>query len=196
MFRCNFNLVFFFLLISCNRNEEKIFPKVTGITESVYSSVTIQPESLYKAFAIVNGIVDENLVEEGQRVQKGDPVVQIINVNPKLNEENSRIALELARRNLKGDAAVLAGLQEELEAARLKFKNDSINYYRQKNLWAQQIGSKTTFESKKLTFEMSSAALEQLRNRYIRTKIELETQLKQAENNFKASAHQCYRFHY
>ena len=179
--------LFFVLLISCNRDEEKIFPKVTAITESVYSSVTVQPDSLYRAFAIVNGIVDKNLVVEGEQVEKGDPVVQIINSNPKLNEENARMALQLARQNYSGDAAVLAGLEEEKQAARLKFLNDSINYYRQKNLWAQQIGSKTNLETKKLALEMSSAALEQLRNRYARTQVELETQLRQAENNYRAS---------
>ena len=72
------------LIVSCDRHEEKIFPQVTPITESVYSSVTVQPDSLYKAFAVVNGIVDENLVEEGEMVKKGDPVVQIINSNPKI----------------------------------------------------------------------------------------------------------------
>ncbi len=175
------------LIVSCDRHEEKIFPQVTPITESVYSSVTVQPDSLYKAFAVVNGIVDENLVEEGEMVKKGDPVVQIINSNPKLNEENARIALELARRNLRGDATVLAGIQEELQAARLKFINDSVNYFRQKSLWEQQIGSKSNFESKKLAFETSSAAVEQLQNRYARTQNELQTQLLQAENNYRVS---------
>ncbi|MGB7785058.1 MAG: HlyD family efflux transporter periplasmic adaptor subunit [Salinimicrobium sp.] len=180
-------MLFLSLLISCDGNGEKIHPKVTSITESVYSSVTVQPDSLYQAFAVVNGIVDENLVEEGEQVQKGDPVVQIINSNPKLNEENAKITLELARRNLNGEGAILAGLQEEIEAARLKYINDSINFYRQKKLWAEKIGSKTSYESRKLAYEMSRAGLEQLHNRYARTKTELQTQLRQAENNYGVS---------
>ncbi|MGB7842229.1 MAG: HlyD family efflux transporter periplasmic adaptor subunit [Salinimicrobium sp.] len=175
------------LLISCNRSAEKIYPKVTAITESVYSSVTVQPDSLYQAFAVVNGIVDANLVEEGEQVRKGDALVQIVNSNPKLNEENAKIAVELARRNLVGEAAVLGGLQEELEAARLKYLNDSINYFRQKKLWDQQIGSKSSFEGKRLAFETSQAILEQLRNKYSRTRLELQSQLRQAENNYKVS---------
>ena len=187
MYRIAFKILFLSLLISCNRNNEKIYPKVTAITESVYSSVTVQPDSLYQAFAVVNGIVDENLVEEGEQVRKGDPVVQIINSNPRLNEENAKIAVVLARQNLQGETAVLAGLREELEAARLKYLNDSINYFRQKNLWEQQIGSKSSFETKKLGFETSQAILEQLRNKYSRTRLELQSQLKQAENNYQVS---------
>ena len=178
---------FLILLVSCDGEQEKIYPQVTAITESVYSSVTIQPDSLYQAYAIVNGIVEKNLVEEGEEVQKGDPIVQIINSNPKLNEENARMTLELARRNLRGDAAILAGLQEELEAAKLKYLNDSVNFNRQKNLWEQQIGSKTSFEAKKLAYETSSAALEQLKNRFSRTRMELQTQVRQAENNYEIS---------
>ena len=187
MFRSLYKIFFFIILVSCNRGDDKIFPKVTGITESVYSTVTVQPDSLYQAFAVVNGLVETNLVDEGDLVKKGDPILQIINSNPKLNEENAKFALELARRNLQGDAAVLLGLKEELEAAKLKLKNDSINYFRQKKLWDQQIGSKLTFEGRKLEFETSSAAVEQLQNRYARTKNELQTQLLQAENNYKAS---------
>lgn len=187
MYRSFLPLGFFAFLIACDANEEKIHPKVTAITESVYSSVTVQPDSLYQAFAIVNGIVDEILVEEGQLVQKGDVLLQIINSNPKLNEENAQAALKLARQNLNGNGAVLTGLNQELETARLQYINDSVNYYRQKNLWAQQIGSKTTFETRKLAYERSAANLKQLRNKYARTKTELQTQLLQAENNYQVS---------
>ena len=69
----------------------------------------------------------------------------------------------------------------------MKFINDSVNYFRQKSLWEQQIGSKSNFESKKLAFETSSAAVEQLQNRYARTQNELQTQLLQAENNYRVS---------
>ncbi len=177
-------LCFPVLLVSCRSNEEKIYPRETGITESVYSSVTIQPDSLYQAFAIVNGIVDRNLVEEGDLVKKGDVVVQIINSSPKLNSENARAALELARKNYQGSAGVLQSIKEELEAARLKFLDDSLNFTRQKRLWEQGIGSKATLEAKQLNFELSSSNLDLLQNKYSRTRNELKTQLKQAENNF------------
>ncbi|GAB2776738.1 efflux RND transporter periplasmic adaptor subunit [Salinimicrobium soli] len=180
-------LLFPLLFLSCNGGEEKIYPKVTNITESVYSSVTIQPDSLYQAYGVVNGIVEKNLVEEGQLVKKGDPLVQIVNNNPKLTAENARVALELARENYNGSAAILGNIEKEIESARLKYLNDSINYSRQKKLWDQNIGSKSTFENRQLAFELSKSSLEVLENKYRQTRNELRTKLEQAENNYKAT---------
>lgn len=180
-------LILSLIFISCNGNNEKIYPKLTSITESVYSSVTIQPDSLYQAFAIVNGILDQNLVEEGDLVKKGDPVIQIINNSPQLNTANALMALELARKNYRGEAAVLNSIEDELKAAELQYKNDSVNYVRQKKLWEQGIGSKAAFEAKKLAFELSYSALDRLHNKYERTENELKTQLHQAENNYRLS---------
>lgn len=177
-------VVFF---VSCNEQEERIFPVETTITESVYASVTVQPDSLYQAFAVVNGIIDENLVEEGDQVKKGDILVQIIKTNPELASKNAFLALQLARENFEGGAAILSSMEEEIKAAKLQFRNDSINYKRQERLWEQHIGSRTNLESRKLAYDKSSTALEVLRNRYRRTEKELETQLQQAENTYKAS---------
>lgn len=187
MYRTVSGILIFFALFSCKKEDEKILPSKTDITESVYSSVTIQPDSLYQVFAAVNGILDKNLVEEGDLVKKGDPLLQIINNSPKLNTENSKLSLQLARKNYEGNAAILSGIQDEINAAKLKLSNDSINYFRQKNLWEQKIGSKAEFEARKLAFELSSNSLKLLNIRYKQTKNELETQLKQAENNYKTS---------
>lgn len=177
-------LIFF---LSCEREEERIFPIETTITESVYASVTVQPDSLYEAFAVVNGIIDDYLVEEGDVVARGDVLVQIIKTSPELASENALLALQLARENFEGDAAILPSLEEEIKASTLQFLNDSVNFRRQERLWEQQIGSRTSLESRKLAFEKSRAALEVLQNKYRRTRQELETQLKQAKNSYQAS---------
>lgn len=187
MFRPLLIIILSPIILSCNGNNEKIQPVETRITESVYSSVTIQPDSLYQAFAIVNGILDKNLVEEGDLVKKGDPIIQIINNSPQLNSENARTALELARKNYQGDGALLNSIEDELQAARLQYKNDSINYVRQEKLWGQGIGSKAAYEAKKLAFELSYSSLDRLENKYESTRNELKTQLQQAENNYRLS---------
>jgi HlyD family secretion protein len=174
-------------LVSCAKEKERILPVEKGISEAVYSSITIQPDSLYQAYAIVNGILEKNLVQEGDVVEAGQPVIQIINNNPKLNTENARLALQQAERNYKGRDNLLAGIEDEINAAQLKLINDSLNYGRQKNLWAKGIGSKAEFDNRKLNYELSSNALKLLKNRYAVTKNELETQLRQAANNFKSS---------
>ena len=175
------------IILACNSGEDKIYPRLTSITESVYSSVTVQPDSLYQAYAVVNGIVERNLVEEGQLVKKGQALVQIVNNNPRLNAENARVALELARENYQGKTPLLGNLEKEIDAARLKYLNDSVNFSRQEKLWERQIGSKSTYENRKLAFELSRSNLEVLQQRYQQTENELKTRLEQAENNYQAS---------
>ncbi|SEQ35625.1 Multidrug efflux pump subunit AcrA (membrane-fusion protein) [Hyunsoonleella jejuensis] len=175
------------ILISCSENKDKIFPSERHLTESVYSSVTIQPDSLYQAFAIVAGILDKTLVEEGDHVLKDDILLQIINKTPELNAQNAKLALNLAQGNYNGSTTVLHGIENEISAAKLKYKHDSINYFRQKNLWKQGIGSKVDYDTKKLNYELASNNLRLLQNKYHRTKNELITQVRQAQNNYQTS---------
>lgn len=175
------------IILGCNRGSDKLLPERRTLTESVYSSVTVQPDSLYQVYAIVGGILDRNLVEEGDVVSKNSSLIQIINNTPKLNTENARLSLQLAQENYTGNAAILAGIEDEIKAAALKFSNDSINFFRQKNLWEQNIGSKVTFDTKKLNYELSSNNLKLLQSKYKRTKNELETAVRQAQNKYQAS---------
>ncbi len=177
------SLILLFIL-SCSKKQDKILPIERNLTESVYGSVTIQPESLYQAYAIVSGILDQNLVKEGDMVLKNQALIQIINNSPKLNTENAKFALELAKENYNGGAAILNSIEDEITAATLTFKNDSINYFRQKNLWEQNIGSKVLYDTKKLNYELASNNLKLLKSKYDRTKNELSTAVKQAENNY------------
>lgn len=174
-------------LLSCQSKEEKIQPFYGEISEFVYASVTIQPDSLYKVYSAVNGILDKEFVVEGDEVKVGDPILQIINSNPKLNTENAWLSYKLAEKNLSGNGTILKSIEDEIKAARLKLINDSIYFKRQEKLWQQQIGSKSAYEQKKLQYELSQNQLDLLENKYEQTRYELETQLKQARNNYKNS---------
>lgn len=172
---------------ACEKKETTVKPVVGTITKSVYVSVTVQPDSLYEVFASVNGILESNLVSESTLVQKGTSLFQITNSNPKLNSENARLAYDLAQKNYSGNTAALLAIENEIKAARLNLQNDSINYYRQKNLWEQQIGSKAQLDAKQLAFELSTNTVATLQSKYERTKNELQTQLNQAANTYKNS---------
>jgi HlyD family secretion protein len=176
--------VIYFILVfgavACKSKEEKIKPQITNLTESVYSSVTLQPDSLYEVYASVNGILDHFFVGDGELVKMGDPIAQIINTTPKLNADNARIALELAQQNASRNSTILGTIANEISNAQLKLKNDSINFERQKSLWSQNIGSKAEYDSKKLIYETSQTALKMLIDKLARTKYELNTALSQA----------------
>ncbi|WP_299667857.1 HlyD family efflux transporter periplasmic adaptor subunit [uncultured Polaribacter sp.] len=182
-----FFIVILFFFLSCAKEQEKILPLEQELIESVYSSVIIQPDSLYQVYSIVSGIIDKNLVEEGDLVLKQQALIQIINNTPKLNTANTRLALSLAKDNYQGSATILKSIQDEIASATLSFKNDSINFQRQKNLWNQKIGSKVEFDTKQLKYQLSKNNLQLLKGKYHQTKNQLITALKQAENNFQTS---------
>ena len=180
-------ILILFVLYSCSKKEKKILPTEMDLTESVYSSVIIQPDSLYEVYTTIAGIIDYNFVEEGDLVKKDEALIQIINNTPEINTENARLTLELAKKNLSGSAAILESIKKEIDAAALTFINDSINYFRQKNLWEQNIGSKVEFDTKKLKYQLSQNNLKLLNSKYIQTQNELQTALQQAQNNYRTS---------
>lgn len=175
------------MMLSCSKKQDKILPEQKNLVESVYSSVTIQPDSLYEVYAVVSGILDKNLGTEGDLISMDEPLIKIINNAPILNTENAKFALQLAEDNYSGSATILEGIQDEIETASLKYKNDSINFLRQQNLWNQKIGSKSDYDTKKLNYQMASNNLSLLKNKYNSTKNELKTAFNQAQNNYKTS---------
>lgn len=182
--------VYFLLVLSiaaCKSKEEKIKPKITNLTESVYSSVTLQPDSLYEVYAAVNGILDHFYIAEGEEVKIGSPIAQIINTMPKLNADNARIALDLAQQNTSRNSTILGGIIDEINNARLKLKNDSVNFERQKSLWDQNIGSKAEYDAKKLIFETSQTYVKMLQDKWVRTKYELNIVLSQATVQYQSA---------
>ena len=188
----SFKLVFLLLLgllffESCNRNKESTRPTIQDLTESVYSSVIIQPDSLYAVYSSTGGIVNQILVEEGDMVRIGDPLFKVKDSSANLNIENTRIALELAQSNFEGKASVLKELEIELGIAAMQLKNDSINYHRQKRLWANKVGTALEYDNRKLAYEVSSKHFGVLKNKLDRTKKELKSQIRQAEVNYKNS---------
>ena len=174
-------------MLSCRGEVNRLKPEVTSLTESVYASLTVQPESLYYAYAAAGGIIKANLVTEGDDVATGQTLVEIENANPELNAKNALLALDLARENFSGAKGVLPEMESQISAARLKFINDSVNYTRQKSLWEQKIGSKGDYDMRKLAYETSLNEIARLQSRYRQTKNQLETQLRQAEVNYATS---------
>lgn len=169
---------------ACKNKDEYIKAEITTITESVYSSAIIRPDSEYTVFSSISGILEQILVQEGDTIQVGTPLFQIKNTVPELNSKNALAALKLAQNNYGQNSPVLSSLKDEIRSAQLRCSNDSINYIRQSSLWSQNIGSKAELDAKKLAFETSRNAVASLRTNYIRRKDELHTQLEQAQNNF------------
>lgn len=146
-----------FLFFSCNGKVEKLKPYYSSVSESIYASGTLKSLNQYQAFATVNGIITDVFVKEGDSVKMGTPILSISNETQKLNKENAELAAKFSDFNANSDKLREAKLQIEL--AKSKMKNDSNFFFRQKKLWAQEVGTKMDLEQKELAYLNSKTAL-------------------------------------
>ncbi len=175
------------LVVSCQSDTEKTYPQYRSLHTAVYASATVQPDSLYEVYANVQGILQHNLVTEGDLLTPGTSIAQLINNKPQLQAENARLLYTLSRKQYEGNTTLLTSIKQEINAAELNVKNDSVNYTRQERLWNQNIGSKAQYEAKKLAYQNSQTILQNLKIKLNRTKDELQTQLNTSQNSYKTA---------
>jgi len=95
-------------------------------------------DRIQKITAPVKGFVEEWLVQDGQFVEKGDPIVKIIDNDPNY----------LARLEAQRDAAVA-----KFEAARAARDTAKLNFERQKDLVKEGLSSPKEFEQSKIKYQ-------------------------------------------
>lgn len=183
------SLIALWILVSCNPKSqiEKIKPKVTDITESVYASVIIKPRHSYFPQPTHSGIIKEIFVEEGKEVKTGQLLVRIsTSADVKNKVTNSEIDLKEAKENYLGDNNMLLNIELELKTLKEQLSSDSTTYYRQKKLWAQNIGKKNDLERYELAYEVTQNQYEILKKKKTQTLNDLENRYKKALSQAKA----------
>lgn len=152
------------LLFACKKQPEQAHPTVEKITESVYAAGLIKSKNQYQVFATVGGLIQKIMVKTGDLVKKGDPLLVVQNETSRLNAENAQLAADFADWNTKGDR--LNELKSSIETAKSKMLSDSLLLFRQRGLWAQQIGSKVELEQRELAYTSSVNNYEATLSRY------------------------------
>ncbi len=145
----------FILLASCNSNDAFIKPSVETISESIYASGTVKAAQQYDAYAMMNGVVDQWFVSEGDWVEVGTPILSITNETQKLNKENA--ALLASYSEIQSNKGKIADAKLKVDLAKNKMLNDSLLYFRQKKLFEQEIGSQIDMEQRTLAYENSKS---------------------------------------
>lgn len=169
----------------CGKAPESTTPGLGKITESVYASGVIKSKNQYQVFATVNGLVQQILVKEGDLVKKGAPLLVIQSETSRLSAENAQLAAEYARNNTRGER--LAELENAIELARTRLRNDSLLLVRQRGLWAQQIGSQVELEQRELAFTSSLNNLQATLLRYRDAQRQFEFSARQSEKQWSIS---------
>ena len=177
--------IFLSLLVSCKGKVEKTNPAEEKITESVYASGTIKTKNQYQVFSSANGIVEQVLVKEGDLIKKGAPLIRIANSTVELTTENARIAAEYS--SVAANTEKLTELMNNIDLAKSKLDNDALLLERQRNLWAQQIGTRNELDQRELAYRSAANAIEAAKLRYAELQKQISFQAKQSQKNLQIS---------
>lgn len=173
----------FIVVGGCGSDDGIITPTVGPITESVYANGFVKAQGQYQVFPTATGNVLQLLVKEGDTVKAGQPLMRMDDRASGAGERSAAAQVQLLERNAAENGPVLVPLKDAAEQARDKYLLDSTNHERQKNLWAQQIGSKSELEQRELAFTTSRATWVRARKTLSETRDNLRTQLEVARNN-------------
>lgn len=180
-----FPILIILLLASCTGKPEKTSPTVEDITESVYASGVVKSKDQYEVFPKVSGIIQQILVTEGDVVKKGAPLFKVENEAARLSTENARIAAEYAR--VSANSEKLNELRETIDLARRKKQNDSLLLVRQRNLWANRIGTRVELEQRELNYKNSVTAYKSAILRYNDLRKQLNFAARQSQKSLQIS---------
>ena len=171
-------------LSSCNEGRKEFKVSTTNITESIYSSVTLEPAFLYSVYSEIQGRVLEFKKETGDTVAFGDIICTIDAVGAIKNSENAALNLELIQNKLFGGSSVIEDLSHEINMAQEQYAFDSIQYERFSTLNDKNISTDTEVEQAKLKMRSTKTRLDGLITQRKRLKKELSIQQKQAKNAY------------
>ncbi len=175
----------FLLFSSCKSKQEKIKPVEEKITESVYASGIVKSKNQYQVFSAANGLIAQVFVTEGDMVKKGDPLFRLTNTTAQLNTENATIAADYASVN--ANTEKLNELKINIDLAKTKMENDASLAERQRNLWAQQIGTRNDVDQRELAYKSSMNAYDAAKMRYTQLEKQISFQAKQSQKNLQIS---------
>ncbi|WMI66977.1 efflux RND transporter periplasmic adaptor subunit [Aestuariibaculum sp. YM273] len=120
-------------------------PFYTSINTQAVATGKLNPEEEIELKPQISGIIDEILVEEGDKVEKGDLIAKI-RVVP--NEQS------------------LVSANSQIKTAQLAFNNAETLYNRNKSLFEKGVIAQQDFENSELSFNQAKETLRQAQNNY------------------------------
>lgn len=195
MLRASLLIVLIFASCSYQQKEESIKPSLGDITESVYASLTVRPNTTYYPQSSRSGIIEEIFIKEGEVVKKGDILFKL-SVSADIDNRltNAELNLQEAKSNYSGKNNLLRNIETELASVRQQLALDSTNLARQERLWKQNIGKKVDYDRASRTYQTTLSQLKVLEYTRSQTLTNLENNYKKARNLVKAEREQLADF--
>lgn len=157
-----FGITFYLILLNSCKNEKEVKPMIEDIKELVFASGELEWDNVYNLTAQTDGVLLYSNFEVGTKVLKGTVLASIDN---KTNEINTQIAneqLAIANENLTLSAPQIQQLEQNIQYAESKYKQDKLQAERYEKLRQQDIGTKIEYENAQLNAKNSLANLNAL----------------------------------
>ncbi|GAB3949100.1 hypothetical protein GCM10028805_24910 [Spirosoma harenae] len=148
-------LIFLLLFVACKRSEEGTSPTYRELTEAVYASGNVYPRNEYNVTADAAGVLQKRLVNEGDSIRQNQLLFVLESASEDARQQAAANAYRQARANLGANSPVLAEQESQVRNARTRLANDSINYNRYRELYAQNATSKAELERVELNYTLS-----------------------------------------
>ncbi len=169
----------------CSEKREKASPQYRHLTESVYASGSVQPRHEYKVFAVVDGYLIRRRVNEGDTIRAGDPIFDLEGEKQEIRLRTARANYRTARENAAGSSPILEELAASLQSSEARMENDSVNFVRYRNLYEQNATSRLEYDRMALAYRTSRNDYLALQNRYRKTEISLQSDLRNAHSQYQ-----------
>jgi multidrug efflux pump subunit AcrA (membrane-fusion protein) len=178
------------ILQGCADKKQTAKPEYKLLTEAVYASGNLLPQHEYKLFAQAEGVLLKKNVEEGDSVTIGQTLFLLENDKQSIRSRNALEQYRIARNNALQQSPVLQELEATMASAKARWQNDSINHVRYKNLLENKATSRIDYDKASLAFQTSKNEYLSVKNRYEKTRTQLQLELQNAETQHKLNVEQ------
>lgn len=167
-------LTFLIVFSACNRSSEGISPTYRELTEAVYASGNVYPRGEYTVTADATGVLQQRLINEGDSIRKNQLLFVLEGTAEAARQQAAATVLRQAQSNLNDNSPVLAELEAQTRNARTRLANDSVNYARFRDLYAQNATSRAELERAELNLTLSRNNLRAQQNTLQRTRNQIQ----------------------
>lgn len=149
-------------IFSCNKTKEEK-PIVQDIKELVFASGQLEWDDSYNLTAQTDGVLQYTNFDVGTSISKGNIIAKIENQTNEINTQTAQEQLVISNENLTDNSPALQQLQQNIQYAESKYKQDKTQEERYKRLYESQSVAKVEYENMQLNSKNSLANLNALK---------------------------------
>lgn len=177
----------FLSFVACNRTTEGISPTYRELTEAVYASGNVYPRSEYTVTADATGILQQRLINEGDSIHRNQLLFVLEGTAEQARQQAAASVLRQSQANLGANSPVLAEVEAQVRNARTRLANDSLNYARFRDLYAQNATSRAELERAELNLTLSRNNLRAQTNTLQRSRNQIQLDVAQNRSQLVVS---------